>query len=386
MRFIKRLRRTTRQYITVAFICIAVIGTAAIVTSVTMIGQIRQEYEQMLNETRQELERSKKTVLVALTDIETGEIITEELIEERLVYSSQPAESYISKSDLGKAAIIDIPEGTHIIRSMVAQNEVSSIQREVEYDVIHISSNIKANDFVDVRILYPNGETYVVLTKKQLKGYQPDMPICYLWVDEEELLRMSAAIVDAGLYTGSKLYMTKYIEPNIQEASIITYTPSISVLNLIENDPNIVDRCSQLLNIEVRKALENRLAKSMDMDVKNINWELKDTIRYMPEAGKEHLSANAKEDAKDNAKANIKDRNESIKEDNNKSLGYIEEDINHTEENLRSADFNKQDYMDDNKDELTEKEDTDNITRSDIFYFPELGQIYDENYFIPVEG
>jgi len=380
MRFIKRLRRTTRQYITVAFICIAVIGTSAIVTSVTMIGQIRQEYEQMLNETRQELEKSKKTVLVALTDIETGEIITEEMIEEKLVYSSQPAESYISKNDLGKAAIIDIPEGTHIIKSMVAQNEVSSIQREVEYDVIHISSNIQANDFVDVRILYPNGETYVVLTKKQLKGYQPDMPICYLWVDEEELLRMSAAIVDAGLYSGSKLYMTKYIEPNIQDASIITYTPSISVLNLIENDPNIVDRCSQLLNIEVRKALENRLAKSLDMDVKDINWELKGTIRYMPESGNGQLSANTKEDTD----TNIEDINENIKDDNVISSGNNKEDI-YPEENFNSTDFHKQDYMNDNN-ESTEKEDTDNNTRSDIFYFPELGQIYDEEYFIPVEG
>ncbi len=64
---------------------------------------------------------------------------------------------------------------------------------------------------------------------------------------------MSAAIVDASLYHGSKLYMTKYIEPNIQEASIITYTPSVSILSLIENDPNIVNRCSQVLNKEVRR-------------------------------------------------------------------------------------------------------------------------------------
>lgn len=283
MRFRRKLRRTTKQYIIVAMICIIVIGSAAIITSVITIGQIREEYEYMLNEARQEMNNNKKSVYIALSDINIGETLNVDMVEKKTVYSAQPAESYITEDELGKAVRIDITKGTHIVKSMLARNSVTSILREVEYDVIHISPNIEANDHVDVRIVYPNGENYIVMSKKSLKGFQPGLPVCYLWVDEEELLRMSAAIVDAGIYQGSRLFMTKYIEPNIQEASIITYTPNISVLSLIENDPNIVGRCSQILNIEVRKAIENRLSKSMDLDVSAISWELDDTVsRYMP--------------------------------------------------------------------------------------------------------
>lgn len=347
MRFIRRLKRSTKQYIIVAFICIVVIGTAAIVTSFTMIGQIREEYEYMLSEARQEINENKKSVLVALSDIKTGEILSEDMVEEKFVYSSQASESYITKDDLGKAVIIDIPEGTHIIKGMVAKNTVSSILREVEYDVIYISSNIEASDFVDIRIFYPNGESFIVLSKKQLKGIQPDMPICYLWMDEEELLRMSAAIVDAALYRGTRLFMTKYIEPNIQEASIITYTPSISVLSLIEHDPNIVNRCSQLLNKEVRKALENRLAASLDMDVKNIYWEIDDVLRYMPDV----------------------------------AIGQTS-DI-YTEE--RDTEADKTDHIEGTirEDEIDNDETS---MQQDIYIIPELGQIYDMNYFISTEG
>jgi hypothetical protein len=283
MKFRKRLKRSTKQYIMVALICIIVIGAAAITTSIIMIGQIREEYEFMLNDAKQEMEDNKKTVLLATSNIDSGDILSMDMLEEKVVYSSQPIESYITRKELGKAVLVDIPEGTHIVKGMLGQNLVSSFLREVEYDVIHMGSNISPKDFVDVRIFYPNGESYVVLTKKPLMGFQPDTPICYLWVDEEELLRMSAAIVDAGLYHGSRLYMTKYIEPNIQEPSIITYTPSLSLLSLIEDNPNIVDKCSQELKKEVRKALENRLAASFNMDVKETNWDIEGELRYVPE-------------------------------------------------------------------------------------------------------
>ena len=281
MRIGRRLKRTTKQYIIVALICIIVIGTAAITTSFIMIGQIREEYEFLLKESRQEINDNKKSIYVTLSDIKAGEVLSSDKVEKKEVYASQSIEIYATRDEIGKMAMIDIPKGSHIIKNMLAENTVKSILREVEYDVIYMGSNIEVNDYVDIRISYPNGENYVVLSKKSIKGFQPNTPICYLWVDEEELLRMSAAIVDAGLYSGSRLYMTKYIEPNIQDSSVITYTPSVSVLSLIENDPNIIDRCSQVLNKEVRKSLENRLAESIGMDVSSINWEL-DDIKYMP--------------------------------------------------------------------------------------------------------
>ena len=276
MRLRNNMKRTTKQYIIVALICIVIIGSAAMITAIATIGQIRNEYEYMLSEAKQEMQDNKQLVYIALSDILTGEVLTMDKVEQKTVYSSQPSEVHITKNEIGKAVMIDIPKGAYIVKSMLTESLISTELREVEYDVIHISPNIMANDYIDVRIVYPNGENYIVMSKKPLKGFQEGTPLCYIWVNEEELLRMSAAIVDAALYNGSKIFATKYIEPNIQEASIITYTPNISVLSMIENDPNIVARCSQLLNKELRKALENRLTQSLGLDVSTISWEISD--------------------------------------------------------------------------------------------------------------
>ena len=127
-----------------------------------------------------------KTIYVALADIGAGDILSEDNVGLKIVYSSQAAESYITARDIGKTAVIDIPEGTHVVKAMLAESEVSQTLREVEYDVIYISPNIAENEYVDVRIIYPNGESYIVLTKKSLKGLQQGTPVCYMWVDEEE--------------------------------------------------------------------------------------------------------------------------------------------------------------------------------------------------------
>lgn len=400
MRFLRKLKRTTRQYIIVAIICIVVIGTAAVVTSIAMIGQIRQEYEYKLSEAKQTMNDNKRTVFVALSDIETGDILTEDMVEERVVFSSQPGETFITRDDLGKSVIIDIPTGTHLTKSMVAKTEVSSILREVEYDVIYISSNIEPNDVVDIRIIYPNGESFIVLSKKQLKGYQPEMHVCYLWVDEEELLRMSAAIVDAGLYAGSRLFMTKYIEPNIQDASVITYTPSISILKLIEHDPNIVNRCSQILNIEVRKALENRLSESLDLNVEDIYWDIGDDIRYMPEVGggktseslmKSNDTYDKSTEIRDNLNENGTESitNKTVNVTEVKTESEINTTVNITEKEAKEETVKiiyEPTETDENENNEAGKTEIDTTKQPYIFYNPELGNTYDINYFISTEG
>lgn len=278
MKLKRRIKKTTKQYITVAAICIIIIGSAAIFTSLVITNQIHQEYQTLLDEAHQEIESNKKNVYVAIVDIASGEYITKEKVTKKTVFATQPEDTYLTSDEIGMVALVNIPTGTQMMKTMATDNIVSSEIRELEYDVINVSSNIVKQDTVDVRIGYPNGESYIVLSKKLLKGLEPDTAKCLLWLNEEELLKMSAAIVDAGLYPGSKLYVTKYIEPNIQEASVATYTPSISILTLIEQDPNIVDRCSKELAKKVRKSLENRLAYSMDLNVAEINWDVNSNL------------------------------------------------------------------------------------------------------------
>lgn len=267
------MRRSTRQYIIVAIICILVIGGAAAAATLLSVNMFRLKYEEQVSSAMKELGESKRLVYKAITDIQAGDIISSGNVILEEVYSSQHAENFMGASGIGMAALIDIPEGTHVVKAMLSDRTLSSGLRELEYNTVNISSNISNYDVVDVRILYPNGESFIVLSKKAIFNLTAETSTCCFWLSEEEILRMSAAIVDAGLYTGSSLMVTKYIEPAIQEASVITYTPSLHILSLIEEDPNIIGRCSQELARKVRKALENRLAKSMELDVSEINWE-----------------------------------------------------------------------------------------------------------------
>lgn len=278
----KRLiKKSTRQYIIVAMICILVIGSAAVFTTIVMTMQVKEKYVGLLTMAHNEMEENKRSIFIATTEIKAGECITSDNIIRETVYASQPIDTYIQEEDIGKIALVTLVEGTHILGSMLTENNISSELRESEYGVININSNIISNDTVDVRIAFPNGENYVVLSKKVIKGIYPETTTCFFWMDEEELLRMSAAIVDAGLYTGSHIYVTKYIEPSIQDASIVTYTPSLAILSLIENDPNIVERYSQELSREVRKAFENRMAASMTTDVSVIQWDVNTNNQFI---------------------------------------------------------------------------------------------------------
>lgn len=275
----KKIKRSTKQYLIVAFICIIVIGAAAIFTSILIANQIKDEYEAKLKAAYNEMKVNQRTIFVAIADIMAGEKITSDNIVEKIVYASQPVETYYRlEEDEGNLALVDIPKDTQITKTMTTKNQVSSEIREVQYDVISFSNNVFKNDTIDVRLLYPNGESYIVLSKKSIKEIEPEAPNCIFWLSEEEIHRMSAAIVDAGLYPGSKLTMTKYIEANIQDESVVTYTPSIAILTLIESDPNILERCSQELNKELRKALENRLAINMELDVSEISWDVNPNI------------------------------------------------------------------------------------------------------------
>jgi len=274
MKIKKSLKRSTKQYIMVALICIVVIGGAAIFTSIVITSQIRDEYQALLKEAYYEIEINQRDVYVAIADIISGEVITPDKVEKKKVYSSQPQQTYIVKDEIGKIALINISSGTQVMNTMVTDNIISSELREIEYEVLNINSNIINNDTVDVRIFFPNGEDYIILSKKIVKGITLDSNSSLFWLSEEEILRMSSAIIDAYLYNGAKIYTTKYIEPNLQEASLITYEPSVSTLLLIQENPNILITATDELSKQVRKAMENRLAASLNTSVEEIEWEL----------------------------------------------------------------------------------------------------------------
>lgn len=272
----KKIKKTTKQYITVAAICLIVIGGIAIALCLYFYMHLNKEFSTKYKLAMDELAANQREVYVATSDIIVGEYILKNNIEYKKVFSTQPEATYFTSDDIGKMAIVEIKAGTHLLSTMASENLVDTDFRETAYNVITVNTNITHNDMVDLRILYPNGENYIVLSKKHIKFFYESKEDSYFWLSEEEILRMSSAIVDAYLYKGTVIYTTRYVEPNVQSESTITYTPSLISIELIQNSPNIVSIASDGLNQEVRKKIENRLAKISDLDISNINWDVKE--------------------------------------------------------------------------------------------------------------
>lgn len=145
-------------------------------------------------------------------------------------------------------ARVDMNANTVITPKLVIQSDeqVTNDTRQQEYNMIVLPVDLMTNDYVDIRIMTPGGQDFIVVAKAQVDipmnadgSYIPDTMRVNL--REDEILAMSSAIVEAYGLEGAKLYVTKYVDPAMQEAALPTYTPNAAVTAQIQANPNIVE-------------------------------------------------------------------------------------------------------------------------------------------------
>lgn len=144
-------------------------------------------------------------------------------------------------------------QGTNMDKEIIQGTE-----RAVEVKVVALPSRLKEGDLVDIRIQYPNGEEYVVLSKRGCHELSLEEGRVTLFLTEEELLRLSSSIVDCVQMDGT-LYTVRYLRDRKQEASISNYIPSTEICNLIKSDSNIIGEATSILEEKMRKNLEERI-------------------------------------------------------------------------------------------------------------------------------
>ena len=295
----RRLKRMPHRHVVIILVSLILIFIGLILFYFTIIKGIKNEYQHNIDVLKEQLEEKEIYVYEAKVDIPAGSQIKEEDLIYRVSCSDKPQKYFMTKEGIGMTVLMDIRAGTQVIKGMLTEDRVDSNLREVEYNIFYINNNMVQNDYVDVRIRFPNGEDYIVLSKKRILSPNIESFQCFLWLKEEEILSMSSAIVDAYLYSGTILYTTKYIEPNLQEESIPTYQPSLASLTLMEQDKNILDKASMEVNRQLRKAMENRLTEYMNLDISNVNWtldkEMGQEISNRQEISNKELKVEAKE-------------------------------------------------------------------------------------------
>ncbi|NLM60017.1 MAG: hypothetical protein GX194_13060 [Clostridium sp.] len=213
-----------------------------------------------------QIEENKRTAYIPVEDIKFDTKIEEHMVEEVEIMSSIPGEYFMTEDDMGKKIKTDLKAGLPIMKYMLEDELVNDDIRNVEFNTLLLQSNIKKNDFIDVRIRFPNGEDYIVLTKKQVSDIYLPTNTIWLNLGQKELMTLSSATVDAYLREGTKLYVVKYVDPQVQKSAIPTYPHNADVQMAMMADPNILEKASIALANQAREALEQRIGQ-MSQDV-----------------------------------------------------------------------------------------------------------------------
>ena len=84
--------------------------------------------------------------------------------------------------------------------------------RRKEFNMISLPSDLVEGDYIDVRIIFPTGEDYVVVAGKEVKkvGSSHDSNAIFLDLTEEEINRMSSAVIESYVSGAVRLYAVKY--------------------------------------------------------------------------------------------------------------------------------------------------------------------------------
>ena len=262
----KKKLKIFRVLFIVAAILFAMAVAALVVTKMNY-DEIKESNDANLAEMAQ----NRQTVYVVSTEdgqgIDPGEILLDGVnVTSQTIYTGLEAYNYITAEDIGSTAIIKMDEGIPVMKNMVTPLSIATDTREYEIQVANLMVDQKENDLVDVRIMFPDGSDFLVLPKKQVKNLSLENCVFWTYLNEEEILRLASATIDAFTITGTKLYTTRYVEGNLQKEAIPTYLVNQTVLDMMDSstayyDQNLLTKAISTLNSMARKNLETRLGQ-----------------------------------------------------------------------------------------------------------------------------
>ena len=167
---------------------------------------------------------------------------------------------YLELNNVPLIAKVTMKKNTLITTELLSKgdNQVQDDVRKQEYNMIVLPMDLATGDYIDVRVQFPNGQDFIVVSKKEVEipnvnGTDSNDTI-WISLTEDEILHMSCAIVDVAQVKGAKIYATKYTEAGMQKAATPTFPVNESTSALIRSDSNILERAK----IEVANRYNNQ--------------------------------------------------------------------------------------------------------------------------------
>ena len=214
-------------------------------------------------------ERFSKTIPIPVTDrpMAAGSIIAQEDIRwvdclENMIGDDQVIDG---EALIGEELIVDLSEGMTIGRSFLKSTiPIDQGLRLYECDFIRLPYLIEAGNVIDVRIMYPTGETYTVVSRKNVLGLirqegQIEDGYLTLGLKEEEALRLASALIDQLTIEGCNIYLVKYVDAARQDPTLVNYPVNGYVYDLMEKEGYLSGEILLTQLLERRMELEDHL-------------------------------------------------------------------------------------------------------------------------------
>ena len=209
--------------------------------------------------------------------IKSGEKVETNKIEKVKMAAKEVPTDYIKENVnvTSYKSKLNLQAGTILSESLLYENEkIQNSTRLVEFNMLTLPSYLRTGDYVDVRFTMPSGQNYIVLSKKQVVSLKNTTVGLYL--TEDEILMMSAAIIESYVIKASNLQAIQYVEAGIQQASTPTYVVNNEVYQLIMSNSqkgiNIEDyaKINDSYNSDLRNIINQELSQYMGSEIINI--------------------------------------------------------------------------------------------------------------------
>lgn len=195
-------------------------------------------------------------------EIKHGTEFRIEDVEVMVLPESMVTEQYITNPSLlaGYIYRVDVGSEAPLIWDLFTSEEVEQTHRyyDIVADVFPVEPLV--GQYYDLRIVMPKGQDYVVLSKKRVINFYNSA--IRVKLDEEEIHQYQSALVDTFVNPGTYLYVTTYVEPNMQKQATSYYPVGRFIMQIMELDPNIVMLAEQDLVLRRRAIFEAGLNES----------------------------------------------------------------------------------------------------------------------------
>ena len=125
---------------------------------------------------------------------------------------------YVELNSIPVVAKVAMNRNSVLTRELVtsADNTTTNDVRQEEFNMIVLPTQITTGDYVDIRLTLPSGQSYIVVSKKEVTIPEidgvPSVDTIWMNLSEAEILMINNAIVEAYYIDGAKLYANIYTE------------------------------------------------------------------------------------------------------------------------------------------------------------------------------